>query len=64
MLKITWIQLQGMANIYVTDSDLERDFKFDAWINQRKYRIITVDDYVQEHENAVYDGTEVLIIKE
>lgn len=56
--------MMGMANIYNTDGDFERDIKFDAWINRRKYRIITADRYAQERDWAIDDGIEVLIIKE
>ena len=54
----------GMSNIYHTDGELERDIKFDSWINRRKYRIITADRYAQERDWAIDDGIEVLIIKE
>jgi len=64
MLEYTWSQILGMANIYQDDGDLERDFKFDAWIDRRKYRIVTVTQYFQEREWAITDGIEVLIIKE
>lgn len=64
MLEYTWSQILGMANIYQDDGDLERDFKFDAWIDRRKYRIVTVTQYFQEREWAIADGIEVLIIKE
>ena len=64
MLEISWIQLLGLANIYHTDGELEKDIKFDTWINRRKYRIITADRYAQERNWALADGIEVLIIKE
>lgn len=64
MLEYTWPQILGIANIYQDDGDLERDFKFDAWINRRKYRIVTITQYFQEREWAIADGIEVLIIKE
>jgi hypothetical protein len=64
MQEYTWGQALGMANIYHNDGDLERDFKFDVWINHRKYRIVTVMQYFQEREWAIADGIEVLIIKE
>jgi hypothetical protein len=64
MIEYTWTQMLGMANIYTTDSDIERDFKFDAWIDRRKYRIITAREYAQERDWAIDDGIEVLIIKE
>lgn len=64
MQEYTWAQILGMANIYQDDSGLERDFKFDAWINRRKYRIITIKQYLQERNWAVSDDIEVLIIKE
>ena len=64
MTEYTWTQMLGMANIYTTDRDIERDLKFDTWIDRRKYRIITVRDYAREYEYAVNDGIEVLIIKE
>jgi hypothetical protein len=64
MIEYTWTQMLGMANIYTTDSDIERDFKFDSWIDRRKYRIITARDYAQERDWAINDGIEVLIIKE
>jgi hypothetical protein len=64
MQEYTWNQILGMANIYHDDGELERDFKFDAWVNRRKYRIITVRQYAQEREWAIDDGIEVLIIQE
>jgi hypothetical protein len=64
MQEYTWGQILGMANIYQDDGDLERDFKFDAWINRRKYRIITVKQYLQERDWTISDDIEVLIIKE
>lgn len=64
MTEYTWTQILGMANIYTTDSDIERDLKFDTWIDRRKYRIVTADRYGQEREWAIDDGIEVLIIKE
>jgi len=64
MLEINWNQMLGMSNIYHTDGELERDIKFDSWINRRKYRIITADRYAQERDWAIDDGIEVLIIKE
>lgn len=64
MLEYTWTQMLGMANIYHSDSDIERDFKFESWINHRKYRIITAAQRAQELTRALGDGIEVLIIKE
>jgi predicted type IV restriction endonuclease len=64
MTEYTWTQMLGMANIYSSDSDIERDFKFDTWINRRKYLIITARDYAQKRVYAIDDGIEVLIIKE
>jgi hypothetical protein len=64
MQEYTWNQMLGMADVYHDDSEIERDLKFDTWINRRKYRIITADRYAQEREWAIDDGIEVLIIKE
>jgi hypothetical protein len=64
MHEYTWIQVLGLANIYATDGDLERDIKFDSWVDRRKYRIVTHKNYAQEREWAIDDGIEVLIIKE
>jgi hypothetical protein len=64
MQEYTWGQILGMANIYQDDGDIERDFKFDVWINRRKYRIITVKQYLQERDRFISDDIEVLIIKE
>ena len=54
----------GMSNIYHTDGDLERDIKFDAWINRRKYHITTAVDLDRQRIWARDNGIEVLIIKE
>ena len=53
-----------MADIYQDDGDLERDIKFDAWINHRKYRIITAQDLDPQRHRAQIEGIEVLIIKD
>lgn len=63
MLEITWNQMLGMANIYQSDHDLERDLKFESWINRRKYRVVTVPELEPERTQAKLDGIEVLIIK-
>lgn len=54
----------GMANIYHTDGDLERDIKFDAWIDRRKYHITNAVDLEPVRTWARENGIEVLIIKE
>jgi len=64
MIERTLSQALNLAGIYDQDSDLERDLKFECWINQRKYKIIAVDRYVQEREHCRENGVEVLIIKE
>ena len=64
MQEYSWIQTLGLAGIDVNDSALERDIKFDAWINRRKYRVVTVETYAQERDWAIDDGIEILIIKE
>ena len=51
----------GMAGIFDSDSELERDLKFSSWIDRRKYAIITVD---QSQSGLERDGIEVLIIKD
>lgn len=64
MTEYTWTQMLGMANIYHCDGDLERDIKFDTWIDRRKYRITTVKRLDLDRSQAQIDGIEVLIIKE
>lgn len=64
MQEYSWIQVLGLAGIDVNDNALERDIKFDTWINRRKYRVVTAVNYNQEHEYALHDGIEILIIKE
>ena len=41
MIQLTIQQALHMANIYDSDSDLERDLKFGHWIADRKYMIVS-----------------------
>lgn len=57
MLTLTLDQAMSMAGVDSTDTDLERDLKFQAWVGQRKYRVVS-DAIAPDPE------TEILIIKE
>ena len=57
MLTLTLEQAMKMAGVDTTDSDLERDLKFQAWVGKRKYRVVS-DALTPDPE------CEILIIKE
>lgn len=56
---VTWQQMLGLANIYWSDSDLERDLKFAYWIGNRRYRIIDRRDVDRDHSDV-----DILIVKD
>ena len=58
MIQLTIQQALHMANIYDSDSDLERDLKFGHWIADRKYMIVSPG------HNPVPTDVELLIIKD
>jgi len=64
MNEYTWERVTNLAGIYDQDSALERDLKFECWINQRKYIIVTGIGAQQQREWAQENGIEILIIKE
>lgn len=64
MIEYTWDRVTYLAGIYDQDSDLERDLKFECWINRRKYSIITGVSTEKQRKQAQDHGIEILIIKE
>jgi len=64
MIELTMQQARYMADICQADNELERDFKFETWINRRKYMITTAELQAQARERARDHGIEVLIIKD
>lgn len=56
-------EARNLAGIYNSDSDMESDLKFSAWISNRSYRIVDQQD-LSAQPKALADGIEVLIIKE
>ena len=60
----TLSQAKNLAGIHNSDSELEADLKFSAWMGRRQYRVVDADDLADQEPKAQADGVEVLIIKE
>lgn len=58
MVQLTLSQAFDLADIYNSDSDMERDLKFGHWIANRKYMIVS-----SEYQDVPND-VEILIIKD
>ena len=58
MIKLTMQQAVSMADIYDSDSGIERDLKFGHWIAGRKYMIVPPE------QCSVPTDVEILIIKD
>ena len=63
MVEMSWHEALLAAGTNETDSEMERDMRFNSWIGNRKYRIIDASEYETQQPKAAADGIEVLIIK-
>ena len=65
MFEMTLKQVLDLSGVYDDDSDLVKDMKLRAWIDNRKYRVLSSsDDVEQTRLQAIDDAVEILIIKD
>ena len=60
MLEVTVTEAYNMAGVYDSDSELERDLKFSAWVGRENWRCV---DSPEELLKAREDGVEIIIKK-
>lgn len=64
MQTYTLTQIRYMSGIDTTDDAFLQEIKMQAWLGERKYRVIQALALDSQREKAIQDGIEILIIKE
>lgn len=66
MIEYTLREVENLAGVDCSDSELEQDLKITGWLGEKSYRVVEYnrETYSVQLEKAVADHVEILIIKE